>query len=693
MREYQRKYLDDGSINPRWRPDTRRGDRHAYRIGDRHADRTRARSGRLLSKWERGDFVAWDGEGANIGGVHQYVLLCNSEGLAVNDPNGLDTYTVLRAMLDAMHTHKRAVHVGFFFSYDCNMIFRDIDRELLAPLWAGEWVWWRGINIQWRANKTLSLSAHANMDGKLRRVSGTIWDVGGFFQSAFVTALRKYDVTDAETIQRIAAMKLERPTFSLNDLPEITRYCQDECKYLVALMAKLREHFDAAGIRLRRWDGAGAAASALLDMMNIRNAKLDGPRAVIHASQHAYFGGRVELLQYGHHVGPVYHYDINSAYPSAIRDLPCLACGAWHHYARVDAGRLARVADDRTFAVVRVTWDFPEPMSLYPFPWRRDDGAIFFPSSGEGWYWMPEILAARAWMRRHKIPARALRIHEAWRFARGCAHTPFAFVPTLYDQRRAWKAEGNGAEKAAKLALNSLYGKMAQRVGHAKDSAPSYHQLEWAGWITSATRAKLLHAVAHHDDAVIAFATDAVYALAPLDLPCSDALGEWDGNTHTGGTWVQSGVYWIDDGERVTAYSRGFDRESLRRDDVLDAWKHGRTSVRATLTRFIGLGSCINAQLTATRWEQWRTWDTSDRVLRLTPEGTKRVDRKPLAFRNAHKRLIPTWPASPANVAGPMFGGMSAPIALPWSDLPGLVESPTLRAQSIIDAEAAASVS
>lgn len=686
-RTYQRKRLPDGSPNPRYRLDSRGG--------DRHTDRGRKRSGARLSKWDRAKFVAWDGEGATLDGYHEYVLLCNSESLTVSDPEGLGTLTVLRALIRGFAEHPGAVHVGFFFSYDANMIFRDIDAELLPRLWAGEWIWWRGFSIQWRANKTLSVSSHVAHNGRLRRVSGTVWDVGGFFQSAFVVALQKFHVADDTTIKAIAAKKLERPTFTTDMLPEITEYCQSECRYLVKLMEQLRSHFDAAGIRLKRWDGAGAAASALLDKEGVKAAKSDPPSGVVHAAQYAYFGGRVELLQYGHYRGPVSHYDINSAYPAATQFLPCLACGRWEHITdRATARRLADSLEARpdTFAVFRIRWNYREREPLYPFPWRREDGAIYFPSEGEGWYWSPEIVAARRWMRRTKHKASSLTIREAWVFRSTCTHQPFAFVPALYEQRRAWKREGNGAEKAAKLALNSLYGKMAQRIGHAKDAAPSYHQLEWAGWITSTTRAKLLDAVADHERDVIAFATDAVYSLVPLSLPCSDRLGDWDAHTHDGGTWVQSGVYWIDDGAKSQAFSRGFDRESLSRDAVVNAWKKGRSSIDATLTRFVGMGSCINAQFTAARWDQWRQWITSPRRLQLTPANTKRDDVRANASRRAWRALVPTVPALPANVIGKTFGGMSAPIALPWSDLAGLNASPELRAAQLIESEAEASV-
>lgn len=256
-----------------------------------------------------------------------------------------------------------------------------------------------------------------------------------------------------------------------------------------------------------------------------------------------------------------------------------------------------------------------------------------------------------------------LTILESWRWNPTCDERPFHFIPPLFEQRRAWKAEGRGAEKVLKLGLNSLYGKCAQHVGGTDDTPPPWHQLEWAGYTTSATRAMLFTAATQAPDAVVFLATDGIYATRALDLPLGKGLGEWDYQRHTGLTVVQSGVYWVDTDDRVVGYHRGFDPGSIDRAAVLDAWRAGRSSIIARSTRFIGMGQALAGPK---QFPRWRQWVASPRVLQLGPLGTKRMDveRQPAPAVG----LVRTAPYDPS-IEG--LGPMSTPVGLPWRDLPG----------------------
>jgi hypothetical protein len=53
------------------------------------------------------------------------------------------------------------------------------------------------------------------------------------------------------------------------------------------------------------------------------------PPEVERAARHGYFGGRIEVPVYGEVPGPIYRYDVHSAYPAAIAELPNLTRGSW----------------------------------------------------------------------------------------------------------------------------------------------------------------------------------------------------------------------------------------------------------------------------------------------------------------------------------------------------------------------------
>jgi len=55
-------------------------------------------------------------------------------------------------------------------------------------------------------------------------------------------------------------------------------------------------------------------------------------------------------------------------------------------------------------------------------------------------------------------------IVEGWEYT-GSQERPFSWVTEMYDTRRDWKRRGISAQLALKLCMNSMYGKLAQRIG------------------------------------------------------------------------------------------------------------------------------------------------------------------------------------------------------------------------------------
>lgn len=640
-----------------------------------------------MSKWATARFVAWDGEGVTVRGRHRYIMLRSSANDGVTDAKGLSTRACLAALIAGFKASPNDWHVGFAFSYDVNMIVADIGRRNLIRLHRGRWVDWGGFRMRYRRAKSFTVQ---RFDGQSWR-GGTVWDTFGFFQASFVRACESYGVGDPEVRHAIAAMKTARSTFKAKDISAIESYCVDECRLLVELMTKLKGYLDDAGLRLVRWDGAGAVAASLMRREGVKPMKAEASPNVQDAIQYAFAGGRIELVQYGHFKGEIHHYDINSAYPTALRVVPCLSHGKWRHLSGAEVQhRWTRQREPNVFGLYRIRWSFASGAPLYPFFWRAPDGRVFYPREGEGWYWWPEVDVALRSVRRmggrdeeHALlpvlPKRR-RGADAGRAGRGvlrgkveviesltwesaCDERPFHFIPPLFEQRRQWKKEGRGAEKVLKLGLNSLYGKCAQHVGGSHDEAPPWHQLEWAGYTTSATRAALFAAAMQAPESIVFLATDGIYSTKPLDVPLGKGLGEWDYQRHVGLTVVQSGVYWVDNDDGEVGYHRGFDPGSISRAAVLRGWRAGRETIVASSTRFIGMGQALAGPK---QWARWRQWAASPRVLQLGPLGTKRMDvqlrPKPAAG------LVPTVPYDPS-LEG--LGLLSTPAGLPWRTLPG----------------------
>src|SRR3546814_3403831 len=99
-----------------------------------------------------------------------------------------------------------------------------------------------------------------------------------------------------------------------------------------------REVMFRAGFKLTRWYGPGALASYVIRTKGLKDHIQNRPfeSAVHQASKHAYAGGRFELFRIGRIEGPVYGYDINSAYPYALSNAPSLGIehGEWRYIER-----------------------------------------------------------------------------------------------------------------------------------------------------------------------------------------------------------------------------------------------------------------------------------------------------------------------------------------------------------------------
>lgn len=567
-------------------------------------------------------FVAWDGEGiTKPDGSHVYVMLAvsdgNGKGYYLGNPAGLGTYETLSWILEKAGAFENAIHVIYGGGYDWNMILRDLSYRELGEVYRKKFAEWQGFRLAWRQGKSFYI-AKVNDKGEKIGKGVTIYDCAPFFQCPFVKACDDYLGDRFQDRDLIVENKALRSSFTVADIPEVRRYNDAELRNLVLLMTELRERLNKVGLRPARWDGPGAIAAALLTREKVKDAKADTPEEVAKAARYAYAGGRFEVIRYGHSDRAAFEYDINSAYPAALRFVPNLAKGEWRYHSS-DPGPLP-------FALyhLRVSGkDLSVPGPLF----RRDPkGNICYPRKVTGWYWSPEYDVTKEWAAQGWGSVEVL---GCWEFVESDPNNrPFDFIDGLFNKRRALKKARDGAHVGIKLGLNSLYGKLAQQVGWERKHdgslrIPPFHQLEWAGFTTSYARATVMRAALTNMRAVIAFETDAIFTSEPLDVPIGSALGEFESVEFSNLTYLQSGLYFgeLVNGEQVNK-TRGVDRGSLTRSECIAAMAAPMASDRfaeASLTRFVGAGIALSQS-----FKRWRRWETMHKRIALTPQG-KRV--------------------------------------------------------------------
>jgi hypothetical protein len=512
---------------------------------------------------------------------------------------------------------------------------------------------WNGYRIEYRKGKWLQVTLHTDTEHTVCK----LWDVWSFFSTSFVVALREY-LGSSDDVEYVAAGKDRRNEFTYDDLDSlIVPYWQTELRLLVDLMNALRERLYGAGLRITYWHGPGAIATYAMRSRGVKKQMAIIPDEVAQCSRFAYAGGRFELFKIGYQHDPVYSYDIRSAYPSAIRELPNLATGSWHHLHSPD--KVER------FGLYRIRFTHSELFTTrpMPYPYRDRHSAVHFPNIVEGWYWSPEAHVAQ-------YLGDDATLIEAWVYDDDGSR-PFEWIEEIYEQRAQWKREGNPSQIALKLLMNSMYGKFAQRVGYKGDKSPTWHQLEWAGFITSFTRAKLFRAMleAHATGSLIGVETDGLFTSSPLShVDIGEGLGQWEVQDLDAMVYLQSGFYFKRRGDEWSAKYRGFDKGSVTLEQAIAAlgkwrpWSEDATigEILGVSTRFTTMGQYLRMR-DADTWR--RTWVTEPRVLKLGTDG-KRVHR-PYFCHACAQGISPVDMMHDMTIYQPV-GGFTFPHILPW---------------------------
>lgn len=580
---------------------------------------------------EERDVIAWDMEGISLSGQHkpQHAVLfgCSAEPDNALEGFKLTTRQMLEYIISVGARHPHAIHVGYAFKYDANMVLAGLSERHLTKLWKegkasfafdNEFRW----TVKWVPGKMLTISKRWGLRKNTRaKVSVTIYDFFSFFGSSFIKTMEQIlgdELTD-EDRDVIAHGKAERGKQTWDDMPQIRYYWEREIKLMQRTFEKFRDVMYRAGFRLEQWYGPGALANYINASQGIR-PHLSGvqaertdhgasygrnfPDAVHNASKIAFSGGRFELFQAGRIKGPIYSIDINSAYPHALRHLPSFERGRWVHS--------SKPATIELFGFYRIRWQAPDagPVNFRPQPlfWRDPRGMISYPAMAHGWYASPEAAVVQG--------MKGIEILEGWHWETESEEKPWSFLSEMYDTRMRL-GKKNLLSMPFKLGPNSLYGKYAQTVGwdQEKKLPPKSHALPVAAWVTSYCRAMLWGAIRQNPSSVIAVETDSVFLTSdPRDMKISigDGLGQWSITEYDELIYMQNGMYHCkQNGEWTTVKSRGMNatefplekmEEYLKGLVAGERWNCGpecdktctRHGIRlSTRPRFIGVGAAL----------------------------------------------------------------------------------------------------
>ena len=258
---------------------------------ERQREKARQRSGNRLRP-----FWGVDGEGAGTDdkGRQPYILLAASgpgadeHRIVHRDGAALSVRDCLEFLLSLP---PEPILVGFAFGYDANQIIRGIGKietlnRILHPpqgQYGPRSTFWGDYAITWQPWQYFRVS-RVDRSGRKpvvdKSTTRTVYDVIGFFQCSFISALEKWNIGTEQERAFIAENKVKRGDFA-GLTAEMIDYCKLECRLLASLMSDFREVCIATDTVPKQWSGAGWIAASLLKKHGIPKRPLTANEAAL----------------------------------------------------------------------------------------------------------------------------------------------------------------------------------------------------------------------------------------------------------------------------------------------------------------------------------------------------------------------------------------------------------------------------
>nr|WP_280924480.1 DNA polymerase [Nitrosopumilus ureiphilus] len=339
--------------------------------------------------------------------------------------------------------------------------------------------------------------------------------------------------------QRYIDTKNQRKNFSLRYFLRNKKKIRDYCLMDCIMTRELADYwldtfFNAYKFYTANWVSSGYLAEKVLIYNDVDIPRfVDSAYEIQDLAWKSFYGGRFELIQRGF-IGECYIYDINSAYPYALTFLPDITNGKWIHSTRINPKASIGFFHIRAFV--------SDQVKISPFPFRTKNNRIIYPSGEFETFVTLEELKAVV-----DDPRIKYKIIESQQFIANQNTTyPFKdFINSQYQKRLQLQKEQNVLERAIKIILNSVYGKMAQRTNGVMGNL--FNPI-MSSYITGFARAQLYKFVRDNDleKDVVAFATDSVACRKKIQNLNSKKLGEMKLDKYGNDTFfLSNGFYFI----------------------------------------------------------------------------------------------------------------------------------------------------
>lgn len=291
-------------------------------------------------------------------------------------------------------------------------------------------------------------------------------------------------------------------------------HCRQDTEIVWRFVAAMLKVYDTLGLRLK-----ATLPSMALQLFSKRFYRKEFPmlpKRIVEWMRAGYYGGRVEVYRFGEIAGPVNHYDVNSLFPSVMRECVYPNPARWRQTRSPDFSQEGQ-------AYVEIAL----PPAAYPgLPVRGGEDIVYPYGTVTGTWCYPELRQALA------DGARIVRVLDAVEFPPMA--TPFkGYVDYCYAERMKAKQDNDALGVVWwKLAMNSLYGKFGAKPIldmiyddeqiRLETNPPASANVIWSAYVTSHARLRLLE---HLRATTECYYTDTDSLFTPDILPTADTLG------------------------------------------------------------------------------------------------------------------------------------------------------------------------
>ncbi|MBS3925138.1 MAG: DNA polymerase [Nitrosarchaeum sp.] len=491
-------------------------------------------------------------------------LIADSDGLYLDD---ITSDNVIHFLFSKKY--QNAWNFFYNLQYDAEVILKLLGNELFRYKQTGKLEFlYKQFKIEYIPSKLLRI--------KKGHHSVLFFDIAQFYTKSLVDA---YEQNIGELPKTYLEIKEKRSHFTKrfynHNKKKIRSYCITDC----ILTKKLSEHWialfnQAFSFYPAKWSSSGYLAEKVLINNGIFFPKFDSiPYQIQDLAFRSYFGGRFEMIKRGF-IGKAYLYDINSAYPHAISQLPDLNDGRWI--------KRKSIYDKAKLGFFKILANIPDDKIIPPFAFRANHNIVFPSGKFITYCTLPELLACNE-------PS-FYKILEGYQFVPNSNVLPYKdFIEKLYQKRLKLKQENNPLQQPIKIILNSIYGKTGQKINRIIGNL--FNPVIFAS-ITGHTRAQLYQFIIKNnlEKNTIAFATDSICITKKLDIN-STKLGEFsfDGKANDV-FYLQNGFYRFNGMWK----QRGFGKLGSREIEHLDTKeKNGKLIAKMQVLRNPRLRSSI----------------------------------------------------------------------------------------------------